>query len=128
MKGDILDEDSAPRTETVELWRRNPVECVEELIGNPEFKEYMKYAPYRLYANEDGTEQSWDEMASGSWWWDTQVSYEAVLFSKANDGWIGRLTRWSYDITHHPCEQQDPAHDIQWRQAGMARLSHNWKP
>jgi hypothetical protein len=55
VKGDILDEDGAPQTETVELWHRDPVECVEELIGNPEFKAYMKYAPYRLYANKDGT-------------------------------------------------------------------------
>jgi hypothetical protein len=66
VKGDILDEDGAPQTETVELWHRDPVECVEELIGNPKFKAYMKYAPYHLYANKDGTKQSWDEMASGS--------------------------------------------------------------
>jgi hypothetical protein len=80
VEGDILDEDGAPQTETVELWHRDPVECVEELIGNPEFEAYMKYAPYRLYANEDGTEQSWDEMASGSWWWDTQVRYDTKEF------------------------------------------------
>ena len=80
VEGDILDEDGAPQTETVELWHRDPVECVEELIGNPEFEAYMKYAPYRLYANEDGTEQFWDEMASGSWWWDTQVRYDTKKF------------------------------------------------
>jgi len=57
----------------VELWHRNPVECVQELIGNPDFKQYMKYAPYRLYENDDGTNQCWDEMATGSWWWDIQV-------------------------------------------------------
>jgi len=77
VKGDILNECGAPRTETVELWRRNPVECVQDLIGNPEFEKYMKYAPYRLYMNEDGTEQSWDEMATGSCWWDIQVKSSA---------------------------------------------------
>lgn len=78
MEGDILDESGYPRTETVELWRRNPVECVQELIGNPVFKQYMKYAPYRLYMNSDGTEQCWDEMATGSWWWDIQVRYKTI--------------------------------------------------
>ena len=73
VEGDILNESGAPETKTVELWRRNPVECIRDLIGNPEFKRYMKYAPYRLYMNEDGTDQCWDEMATGSWWWDTQV-------------------------------------------------------
>jgi Plavaka transposase len=78
VEGDIVDEGGFPRRETVELWRRNPVECVQELIGNPEFKQYMKYAPYRLYMNDDGTEQSWDEMATGSWWWDIQVRYNRL--------------------------------------------------
>src|SRR5713226_4815775 len=36
-------------------------------------KQYMKYAPYRLYENDDGTNQCWDEMATSSWWWDIQV-------------------------------------------------------
>ena len=73
IEGDILDEGGATRTETVELWHRNPVECVQELIGNPDFKQYMKYAPYRLYENDDGTNQCWDEMVTGSWWWDIRV-------------------------------------------------------
>jgi hypothetical protein len=74
--GDIVDESGAPKAETVELWRQNPVECVQELIGNPEFKEYMKYAPYRLYESDDSTNQCWDKMATGSWWWDIQVRFK----------------------------------------------------
>jgi Plavaka transposase len=64
---DILDEGSAPQTEMVELWHHNPVECIQELIGNPKFEHYMKYTPYHLYENDDGTNQCWDEMATGSW-------------------------------------------------------------
>ena len=75
MEGDIINETGVPATETVELWRRDLIECVQELIGNPEFKQYTKYAPYRLFMNDDGTGQCWDEMASGSWWWDVQVRY-----------------------------------------------------
>ena len=73
VKGDIQNEGGTYQTETVELWHRDPIECLRELIGNPEFKQYMKYAPYHLYTNEDGTNQCWDEMATGSWWWDVQV-------------------------------------------------------
>jgi Plavaka transposase len=83
VKGDILDEGGGPQTETVELWRRNPVECVQELIGNPEFEPYMKYAPYRVYMRSDGTDQSWDEMATGSWWWDVQVRSKGLSISDA---------------------------------------------
>lgn len=127
VEGDILDEGGAPQTETVELWRRNPVECIQELIGNPEFKDFMKYAPYRLYMNDDGTDQCWDEMATGSWWWDVQVSYKGSLISDADEKRIGGLTRWCYCITHYPCKRQDPAHGLQRRQTSLARLSHNRK-
>ncbi|KAH9983681.1 hypothetical protein BJV77DRAFT_1062367 [Russula vinacea] len=34
--------------------------------------QYLKYAPYRLFMNDDGTNQCWDEMATSSWWWDIQ--------------------------------------------------------
>lgn len=80
MEGDIVNEGGVPQKETVELWRRNPVECIQELIGNPEFKQHMKYAPYRLYMKDDGTKQCWDKMATGSWWWDIQVRYKGCQF------------------------------------------------
>ena len=38
IEGDILNESGALQTETVELWHQNPVECIQELIGNPDFK------------------------------------------------------------------------------------------
>ncbi len=76
MVGDIVDESGAPKTEMVELWHRNPVECVQELISNPEFKEYMKYTPYHLYESDNGMNQCWDKMATSSWWWDIQVRFK----------------------------------------------------
>jgi len=115
VEGDILDEGGAPRTEMVELWRRNPVECVQELIGNPEFKPYMKYAPYRLYMNDDGTDQSWDEMATGTWWWDIQVRNRGPSIRDADDEWTGGPTRGSNGIAHHTCKRQDPFDGLQWR-------------
>lgn len=72
--GDVLGPDGAPLTENHELWRRDPVECVRELIGNPAFKEYMSYVPEMAYADEDAQNRMYDEMWTGDWWKDMQVS------------------------------------------------------
>ncbi|KAI0644662.1 hypothetical protein C8Q79DRAFT_1001929 [Trametes meyenii] len=61
-KGDAL-------TEELELWRRDPVECIRELIGNPAFKEHMSYAPVRV--TRDGV-RYYGETNTGDWWWDKQ--------------------------------------------------------
>ncbi|KAJ7689553.1 hypothetical protein B0H17DRAFT_872490, partial [Mycena rosella] len=37
LKGDEVDADGQPKTEIVELWHRDPLECIQELLGNPSF-------------------------------------------------------------------------------------------
>lgn len=61
------------KQESLELWWRDPVDCVRELIGNPSFRDMMKYAPEWLYADKNGVTQIIDEMWTGSWWWELQV-------------------------------------------------------
>jgi hypothetical protein len=80
--GDEPDErdHSKKRTEVVELWRRDPVECIRELIGNPAFRDHMRYAPERVFKDETGKNQVFDETWTGEWWWKTQVSL-LFLFS-----------------------------------------------
>ena len=34
----------------------------------------MAYVPERAYANAKGEDQIYDEMWTGDWWWETQVS------------------------------------------------------
>ncbi|EIW85982.1 hypothetical protein CONPUDRAFT_43911 [Coniophora puteana RWD-64-598 SS2] len=58
--------------ETYELWMRDPVEAVRELIGNPAFKDNIAYAPERTYTDSDGKNQRIDEMWTADWWWQTQ--------------------------------------------------------
>ena len=54
LKGNQLNEDGEPLpAEKLEMWRRDPVECVQELLGNPALKNYMKYAPERVYEDAD---------------------------------------------------------------------------
>ena len=60
--------------EKLELWRRDPIECVHELMGNPMFKDMIKYAPEKAYFDDGKILRIYDEMWSADWWWDTQVS------------------------------------------------------
>ncbi|KAG1868181.1 hypothetical protein C8R48DRAFT_549442, partial [Suillus tomentosus] len=73
IKGNRTDENGQLLHEDLELWTRDPVECIKELIGNPLFKEYMVYAPSRAYKDEAGTERIIDDMWTADWWWDKQV-------------------------------------------------------
>ncbi|RPD57369.1 hypothetical protein L227DRAFT_507016 [Lentinus tigrinus ALCF2SS1-6] len=71
--GDVKDENGKEQVEEIELWRRDPVECIRELIGNPVFKEYLRYAPEKLFVDKEATKRMLDEMWTGDWWWDTQT-------------------------------------------------------
>ncbi|KAG6818528.1 hypothetical protein H0H93_004273 [Arthromyces matolae] len=70
--GDRVGEDGKMMSEDLELWMRNPVECIHELMGNPAFRELMAYVPERAYTDEACTERIYDEMWTGDWWWNTQ--------------------------------------------------------
>ncbi|KAG2117575.1 hypothetical protein DEU56DRAFT_712892, partial [Suillus clintonianus] len=70
--GDLVDGDGEMLTTELELWRRDPVECVRELIGNPAFKEFMAYAPERAYEDTQGKSRIYDDMWTCDWWWETQ--------------------------------------------------------
>ncbi|PBK70867.1 hypothetical protein ARMSODRAFT_884244 [Armillaria solidipes] len=70
--GDLLNEQGEPRTEEVELWKRDPVACIQELIGDARFKDYMHYAPERVYVDGKGKSRVYSEMAMADWWWKIQ--------------------------------------------------------
>ncbi|KAF7328578.1 hypothetical protein MVEN_02545900 [Mycena venus] len=72
--GNRLDENDELMSEELELWMRNPVECIKELMSNPAFREHMAYAPERVYSTEEGREDSRiiDEMWTAEWWWKLQ--------------------------------------------------------
>ncbi|OCH85606.1 hypothetical protein OBBRIDRAFT_739626, partial [Obba rivulosa] len=71
--GDELDENGNRLTETLELWKRDPVEVIRELIGNPDFREHIKYAPEHLYSDPEGQHRLYENMWSADWWWKTQA-------------------------------------------------------
>ncbi|KAJ7155306.1 hypothetical protein C8R46DRAFT_1296802, partial [Mycena filopes] len=73
--GNRRDDDDVLMTEELELWMRDPVECIKELMSNPAFKDHMAYAPERVYSTAEGDEESriFDEMWTANWWWKIQV-------------------------------------------------------
>ncbi|KAI6160446.1 hypothetical protein EDD17DRAFT_1778355 [Pisolithus thermaeus] len=56
----------------VELWVHDPVTCIRELMGNPAFDGEIVYTPEKVYTDQHGTTQQYDEMWMGDWWWETQ--------------------------------------------------------
>ncbi|TFK82348.1 hypothetical protein K466DRAFT_500481, partial [Polyporus arcularius HHB13444] len=68
--GNIVGPKGQKLTEELELWRRDPVDCVKELIGNPAFEPYTSYAPVRV---KKGGVRHYSEMNTCDWWWDKQV-------------------------------------------------------
>ncbi|EMD34441.1 hypothetical protein CERSUDRAFT_75980 [Gelatoporia subvermispora B] len=71
--GDLTGKGDVPQTESIEIWFRDPLKCIQELMNNPMFKDNMLYAPQKQYADKEGKTQVIDKMASADWWWEIQV-------------------------------------------------------
>ncbi|KLO04335.1 hypothetical protein SCHPADRAFT_798623, partial [Schizopora paradoxa] len=69
--GDVGDADGKKLVEVLELWRRNPEECVRELIGKTSIRN-MGYAPQKVFLDKEGKEQRIDEMWTANAWSDLQ--------------------------------------------------------
>ncbi|KAE9393724.1 hypothetical protein BT96DRAFT_958989 [Gymnopus androsaceus JB14] len=68
----VKDGEMIPKTESIELWMRNPVECVKELLEDPRFKDDIRYAPEKMFTDETMRVRAIDEMWTGDWWWAMQ--------------------------------------------------------
>ncbi|KAJ7076071.1 hypothetical protein B0H15DRAFT_791005 [Mycena belliarum] len=72
LKGDLEDDDGKQIIENLELWYRDPVDCIRELMGNPVFRDVMQYAPQHVFEDEEGNSQVVNEMWTAAWWWKLQ--------------------------------------------------------
>lgn len=79
-KGDIVDKNGKPRIEKLELWKRDPVECIKELISNPAFREHIRYASEPLFEDEERTRPIINEMWTAEWWEKIQVSIQIKMY------------------------------------------------
>ncbi|KAJ6618487.1 hypothetical protein B0H10DRAFT_2164151 [Mycena sp. CBHHK59/15] len=70
--GDEKDARGNFKKEEVEFWKRDPIECIRELMGNAAFREKMRYVPQKVYWDASGTQREFSEMWTGDWWWNLQ--------------------------------------------------------
>ncbi|KZT36316.1 hypothetical protein SISSUDRAFT_965712, partial [Sistotremastrum suecicum HHB10207 ss-3] len=73
VRGDRLTDEGVPEVETVELYLRNVVECIQDILSDPTLKDEMRFAPCRVWSDETKTERYYSEMWTGDWWWETQM-------------------------------------------------------
>lgn len=66
------------KKEHLDLWKRDPVECVAKLIGNRSFREHLHYAPERIWKDRVGGTRIYEEMWNGDLWWQLQVAFLSV--------------------------------------------------
>ena len=57
-----------------DLYRRDIIECIRALFGNPAFTQDLVFAPERHYTDGSRSIRIYHEMHTGQWWWETQVS------------------------------------------------------
>ncbi|KAH9951170.1 hypothetical protein B0H21DRAFT_685589 [Amylocystis lapponica] len=77
VKGNKAGEDGDVLGEEVDLWMRDAVECIKELLGNPLFRESLVYKPEQAYKDQAGLHRIFDEMWTADWWWDMQKKLPA---------------------------------------------------
>lgn len=54
-------------TAKYDVWCRNPLDVIHNLLANPDFKGEFDYAPYREYDNKD--RRQYHNFMSGNWAW-----------------------------------------------------------
>ncbi|KAG1835333.1 hypothetical protein DFJ58DRAFT_908621 [Suillus subalutaceus] len=72
VQGNKLTNNGQCKTKDLELWLRDPVDCIHELMANPEFDHMVSYVPERVFADVEGKTRWYDEMWTGDWWWEMQ--------------------------------------------------------
>ncbi|KAG2145801.1 hypothetical protein DEU56DRAFT_971548 [Suillus clintonianus] len=58
--------------EAFDVFYRDIIKCVKALYDDPDFADFLIFAPERHYADEEQTVRLFHDMHTGKWWWDTQ--------------------------------------------------------
>ena len=59
--------------EPFDLYYRNAIDVVADLLADPAFADVMSFAPERRWADATRTTRIYNEMSSGDWWHEIQV-------------------------------------------------------
>ncbi|KAG1883893.1 uncharacterized protein F5891DRAFT_1133319 [Suillus fuscotomentosus] len=58
--------------EAFNVFYRDIIECIKALYSDPDFADFLVFAPEHHYADEDQTVRLFHDMHTGQWWWDMQ--------------------------------------------------------
>ncbi|KAH9481130.1 hypothetical protein JR316_0005650 [Psilocybe cubensis] len=70
--GNLKDHHNKYLEEDLELWYRNPVDCIAELLQNPALDGRLGFEPRRVYRYPNSMDREYNEMWSCDWWWERQ--------------------------------------------------------
>jgi len=80
------------------FWHRDLIACSKWILRQPAYMDHLVYSPLRSY-NTAGC-RVYDEMNTGDWWWDKQVSctfsYGFKLGQRLTGYLLVHLTTWRY--------------------------------
>ncbi|KZT41036.1 hypothetical protein SISSUDRAFT_971931, partial [Sistotremastrum suecicum HHB10207 ss-3] len=62
VEGDKLNENGSPEIETVELYSRDILECIQDILGDPELRDSMTWSPQRVWSDEEKKNRFYSEM------------------------------------------------------------------
>ncbi|KAG1884424.1 hypothetical protein F4604DRAFT_1878757 [Suillus subluteus] len=62
--------------EAFDIFYRDVIKCIKDLFGNPDFADFLVFAPERHYTDADETVRLFSDMHTGKWWWNTQKTLD----------------------------------------------------
>ena len=63
-----LDSEQDVEEEVLDLWMRDAIVLIQELLEDPNFKNEMHHRPMHLYTDESWEERIFGEMWTADWW------------------------------------------------------------
>ncbi|KAF8208319.1 hypothetical protein K438DRAFT_1930687 [Mycena galopus ATCC 62051] len=72
LTGDEVDEKGVKKKEVVELWFRDPLDCICELLGNPAFRAKQGFVLHQIFRSAEKENWESSKMWTASWWWEIQ--------------------------------------------------------
>jgi hypothetical protein len=101
--GDLKGPDGEPLQEVVELWTRDIIAVIRELLENTTYGNDMVFAPGPEWNDAEKTERKYTEMWTADWWLNLQVScrlQQAIKRSPCIT--VENTSPWCDDSPGHP--------------------------
>ena len=114
--GDVCNDKGDLLREELEVFHRNPVECVADLLSTPTLRDSLHYAPSQVFVDDTCTDRIYHDMWTADWWWETQVCPTNVMQSTCiHFQWLsGAIAPWSHSCSCDIGFRQDTTLSFQW--------------